>query len=237
MRAGPAAAVLAAAPRARAAVDIGELVLSCDTTLGPPMRAAATVYANLTGTRINVFPIGPGLILPQLERSVQNDIVVTEPAILNAAAQAGVVAVGAVQGAWRNHLVIAARRGAPAAADKPIAVSDPSPASDMDGEAILARLGLLPTPTLGVIDTDTVAALVLDGTARAGLLHTTDLHAHPELEVIRDVPDAIQPPIAYAVAITRLARRSDPASFVTFLLSSQAMTLLAALGLETPSSP
>jgi molybdate transport system substrate-binding protein len=232
----PAAAMLGVATRARAAVSVAELALACDTTLGPAMRAAGNAYGNTTGVRVDVFPTGPGLILPQLERSVQNDIVVTQVATLNAAVQAGIVAAGAMRGAWRDRLVIAAKRGAPAIPDKPIAVSDPSPASDMDGPAILARLGLRPTAILGVIDTDTVVALVLDGTATAGLLHMTDVRAHPELEVIRDVPDDIQAPIAYAAAVTKLARRPDPAGLLDFLLTDQATVLLAALGLETPSS-
>lgn len=235
MQALPAVAMLVVAPRARAATNVAELVLACDTTLGPAMRVVGNAYANMTGVRVDVFPTGPGLILPQLERNVQNDIVVTQVATLNAAVQAGIVASGAARGAWRNHLVIAAKRGAPSMPDKPIAVSDPSPASDMDGPAILARLGPLPAAMLGVIDTDTVAALVLDGTARAGLLHMTDLHVHPELEVISTVPDDVQPPFTYAAAVTQLARRPNPAGFVEFLMTAQAGTLLTAHGLETSS--
>jgi len=235
MQALPVAAMLAVATRAGAAVSIAELALACDTTLGPVMRAVGNAYANMTGVRVNVFPTGPGLILPQLERSVQNDIVVTRVATLNAAVQAGIVVPGATQGAWRNQLVIAATRGASSMPDKPVAVSDSSPASDMDGPAILARLQLHQTAMLGVIDTDTVAALVINGTARAGLLHMTDVRAHPELEVVRVVPDDIQPPIAYAAAATALARRPDPAGLLAFLLTGQATTLLSALGLETSS--
>jgi molybdate transport system substrate-binding protein len=235
MQALPAAAMRAPATRAWAATSGTELVLACDFALGPAMRAVGSAYANATGVQVNVFAAGPALILPQLERQVQNDIVVTRMATLAAAVSAGVVAKGAIRGAWRNRLVIAARRGAPSMPDKPVAASDPSPASDMDGPAILARLGF-PAPVLGVINTDTVAALVLDGTARAGLLHMTDVRAHPELQVIRDVPDDIQPPIAYAAAVTTLARRGDPAALVDFLLTAQATALLIALGLEVPPS-
>jgi ABC-type molybdate transport system substrate-binding protein len=90
---------------------------------------------------------------------------------------------------------------------------------------------------LGVIDTDTVVAVVLNGTARAGLLHMTDLRAHPELEVIHDVSNDIQAPIAYAAAVTRLASRPDPDAFIDYLVTDRASTMLAAFGLETPSSP
>ncbi|HVC62798.1 MAG TPA: substrate-binding domain-containing protein [Acetobacteraceae bacterium] len=240
MRALPAAAaamaaVLAVAKPARAATSVAELVLACDLTPGPAMRAVGNAYGNTAGVRVNVFPTEPGLILPQLERSVQNDIVVVRVATLDAAVQAGAVAAGAARGAWSNRLVVAVKRGAPAAQGKPIAVCDPSPASDIDGPAILARLGLLPTAVQGVIDTDTVVALLLDGTARAGLLHMTDVRAHPALDVIRVVPDDIQPPIAYAAAVTNLARRPNPADLVDFLVTGRATALLVAHGLEKSS--
>jgi molybdate transport system substrate-binding protein len=106
----------------------------------------------------------------------------------------------------------------------------------MDGPAVLARLGMLPTQTLGVIDTDEVVALVIAGTARAGLLHMTDLRAHTELEAIAVVADDIQPPFIYTAAVTKLARRPSPAGFVEFLMTAQATALLASLGLETSSS-
>jgi hypothetical protein len=235
VQAFPAAVVLAGAARAQAAVSVAELALVCDTTLGPAMRAAAAVYGNTTGVRVSVFPTAPGLIVPQLERYVQNDIVVTQRVLMDKAAGAGVVASGAAHGAWYNRLVVAGKQGAPFAPPKPIAASDPSPASDMDGPAILARLGLLPATVLGVIDTDTVAALLLDGTASRGLLHMTDIHAHRELEVMTVVSDDVESPIAYTAAVTQLARRPNPAGFLEFLISAQATTLLAAQGLATQS--
>jgi molybdate transport system substrate-binding protein len=236
LQALPAVATLAVAGPARAASGGEDLVLACDITLGPAMQAAADAYANSTGQRVNVFPTEPGLILPQLEHTVQNDIVVTQVATMDAAVQAGIVDKAAPRGAWRNRVVVAALRGAPSMPAKPIAATDPSPVSDMNGPIILARLGLLPAATLGVIDSDAVATALLDGTARAGLLHMTDLRAHPELQVISDVPDNVEPPLVYAAAVTNLARRPDPAAFVDFLMTSQGAVLLAAHGLEPAAS-
>jgi molybdate transport system substrate-binding protein len=233
LQALPAAAILGAATRAVAATT--DLVLACDTTLGPALRAAARVYASTTGVSVNVFATPPGLILPQLQRQVQNDLVMTQPATLAACLQANVVAPGAQRGAWRNPLVVATRRGTAPESRLPIAASDPTPGSDMDGPAILAGLGLGNSPRLGVIDTDTVAALVLNGTAHAGRVHMTDIRAHPGLQIVNRVPPDIHPPIAYAVAITKLARRPDPARFLAFLLSPQATAVLADHGLETVS--
>ena len=236
LRAVPAAAMLAVAGRARAAASVTDLVLACDITLGPAMRAASTAYANTAGVRVDVFPTQQYLILPQLEREVQNDIVVTRVATLDAAVKAGVVAPDAIRGAWRNRLVVAAKRGATTMSDRPIAFAARLSASGIDSRTILAQLQLLDGPVLGVVDTDTVVALVANGTARAGLLHMTDVRAHPALEVIREVPDDIEPPIAYAAAVTKLSSRPDPAGLIDFLVSSQGTTLLATLGLESPTA-
>ena len=236
MRMLPALAALAVAPPARAASPDGELVLACDITLGPAMQAAADAYAGATGQRVNVFPTEPGLILPQLEHTVQNDIVVTRLATMDAAVQSGIVGKDAPRGAWRNRLVVAALRGAPAIPAKPIAAVDPSPVADMNGPIILERLGLHPAATLGVIDTDEVAAVVLAGIAGAGLMHMTDLRVHPELRVVSEVSADVAPPIVYAAAVTTLARRPGPAAFIDFLMTSQGTALLAAHGLEAASS-
>jgi len=229
----PVAAILGAGARAVAATT--DLVLACDTTLGPALRAAARAYVNVTGVTVNVFPTPPGLILPQLQRQVQNDIVMTQPATIAACVQEGVIAPDAPRGAWRNPLVLAVKRGASPMPRMSVAASDPTPGSDMDGPAILARLGLENSARLGMIDTDTVAALILDGTAQAGLLHMTDIRAHPDLQVVSRVPAGIQPPITYAAAVTKLARRPDPARFLDFLLTPQAAAMLAEHGLEVAS--
>ena len=85
---------------------------------------------------------------------------------------------------------------------------------------------------LGAVDTDEVAVLLISGAAQAGLLHLTDVHADPRLEVIRAVPADIHPPIVYAASVTRGARRPDPQGMVAFLATSEATALLVESGLE-----
>jgi ABC-type molybdate transport system substrate-binding protein len=207
------------------------LVVSCDTTLAPVLRAVGSAYRARSGVRVFVFPTGPGLILPQLVRDIQNDIVVTQVATLEQAAQAGVVASVAMGRTWRNALVIAGARGA-SATDRTFAASDPSPASDIDGPALLARLGLRPARVLGAVDTDEVAYLLITGAAQAGLLHRTDVRDR-RLQVIRQVPNDIHPPVVYGASVTRLARRPHPEGFIAFLATSEASALLTEGGLET----
>ena len=141
-RALPLLALAARQLRPRCA-DTIDLALNCDTTLAPALRKVAAAYKARSGVRVFVFPTGPGLILPQLVRDIQNDIVVTQTTILEQAAQAGVIA-SAVRAQWRNPLVIAGLHGT-ATIDGTFAATDPSPASDIDGPALLARLGIKPT--------------------------------------------------------------------------------------------
>jgi molybdate transport system substrate-binding protein len=208
------------------------LSLSCDTTLAPALRKAAAAYAAKTSVRVFVFATGPGLILPQLERNIQNDIVVTQIAILEQAAQAKIIKVVPTAPRWRNPLVIAGLSGT-SSIDGMFAASDPTPASDIDGPALLAKLELKPTRVLGAVDTDEVARLLLSGAAQAGILHITDVRAHPRLAVIRPVPSDVAPPLVYAASITRLSSRPDPQGFIAFLATPEAKTLLTAAGLET----
>jgi molybdate transport system substrate-binding protein len=210
-----------------------DIVLTCDTTLGPSMRVAAALYRQQMGVQVCVFPTGPGLVLPQLLRGIQNDVVFTQRSIGMEAMGAGLIGVGALQGDWRNRLVIAVPQGAgPAAPKGRIAVSDPTPAGDMDGPAIVEALNLGQIAILGVIDTDEVAFLLARGEVDAGLLHTTDIHASADLEVVQTVPESVAPPIDYTVAVTTLSRRPNPQAFVDFLLSPPGQAALEAQGLE-----
>ena len=189
--------------------------LTCDTTLAPALRKVAAAYKARTGVRVFVFPTGPGLILPQLVRDIQNDIVVTQTSILDQAAQAGVIA-RRCRAQWRNPLVIAGLRGA-AAIDRvsPPPIHRRRPTSM--ARRCWQRLDITPTRVLGAVDTDEVAFLLTTGAAQAGLLHMTDVRADARLAVIRPVPAEVQPPLLYAASVTRLARRPNPEGFVAFL--------------------
>src|SRR4051794_27500173 len=91
--------------------DSPDLAVTCDTTLAPALRKVASAYTARTGVRVFVFPTGPGLILPQLARDIQNDIVVTQLPILEQIAQAEIIASISAGPRWHNSLVIAGLRG------------------------------------------------------------------------------------------------------------------------------
>ena len=151
---------------------------------------------------------------------------------IDQAEQAGLVAPGARAGPWRNRLVTAAAND-PAGPEGSFAVPDPSPASDIDGAAILQRLGAAPAKVLGVLDTGAVAWMLTNGGARQGLLHQTEVAADERLRAVAPVPDDAWPPILYAAVVTKLARRGDPAAFVAFLGSPEGLAVLRSAGLET----
>ncbi len=229
----PAIVVAAVAtPEAGVAATTTDLAVSCDSAAAPAVLSAAKAYRTRTGVRVRVFATAPGLLLPQIERAIQNDIVFTQIATIDQAEKKGLVAPGGRVGPWRNRLVIAAAQN-PAGPEGSFAVPDPSPASDIDGIAILRRLGTLPVSMIGVIDTGAVAWTLTNGGARQGLLHATEIADDDRLHAIAPVPDEVWPPILYAAVVTKLARRGDPAAFLTFLDSADGQASLHAAGLET----
>lgn len=219
----------AAVPPARA--DTTDLAVTCDTTLAPALGKVGAAYTARTSVRVFVFPTGPGLILPQLQRDIQNDILVTQLPILERAAADGRIASATHGLHWRNQFVIAGLQRS-SALDQSFAATDPTPASEIDGPAIVARLGLSPARFIGAVDTDEVVLLLTTGVAQAGLLHMTDVRADTRLSVIRPVPSDVQPSPVYSVAVTRLAQRPNPEGFLAFLTSPAAAMLLSESGLE-----
>lgn len=227
-RALPLLALAAAArPAVAATVDLS---LACDTTLAPALRKVAAAYAARTGVRVFVFPTGPGLLIPQLERNIQNDILVTQLPILQQASDEKIIAAVPGPPHWSNKLVIAGRSGA--SADGVFAACDLTAASDFDGPALLAKLEMKPARVMGAVDTDEVVWLLRRGEAQAGFLHMTDVHAYPELTVIQNVPNDVQAPFVYAATVTKLASRPNPQGFVAFMQDPEARELLKQAGLE-----
>jgi len=228
----PAVPLVALATPARA--ETTDLILNCDPALAAPMAASARLFGKTHGVLVNIFPTPPGLILPQIARHIQNDMVITRTAAITDAVTGGTIAADAPHGGqWRNRLVVARRSGATdSAVTGRIAVADATPGSDMDGPAIVRNLKLGQGGVWGVIDTDEVAYLLLRGQVDAGLLHMTDIRANPGLEVAAMVPDSAAPPILYSIAVTKLSRRPHPEAFIASLMSPDGATVLQAAGLE-----
>jgi molybdate transport system substrate-binding protein len=230
------AAVAAVVLTPEGAVDAAttDLAVSCDSAVASAVSAAGMAYRTRSGVRIRVFPTAPGLILPQIEREIQNDIIVTQIATIDQADKAGLLTQGGRAGPWRNRLVTAMAKE-PSGPEGSFAVPDASPGSDIDGAVVLRRLGASPAKVLGVIDTGTVAWTLTAGGARQGLLHQTEVAADDRLQAVGSVPDDAWPPILYAAVVTKLTRRGDPAAFIAFLASPEGLAVLRSAGLEAAS--
>src|SRR6185437_11099676 len=84
-----------------------DLAVSCDDAAAPALRRAAMAYRKQSGVRVRLFPTAPNLLLPQLQRDIQNDIILTRVEVIDAAEKLGIVKPGGRVGPWRNRLVLA----------------------------------------------------------------------------------------------------------------------------------
>jgi molybdate transport system substrate-binding protein len=226
-----ASALIPLAMASEAKADTTDLAVICDLTLGAPLRSAGTAFRASAGVRIHVFPTAPGLIVPQLAREVQIDIVVAQSEVLDQAMQSGLLTTGPRSATWSNALVVAEMMDGSGAPDAgKFAVSELPVASGIDGTAVVARLGIDPARVVSAIDTTEVAFLLTTGSARTGVLRLTDVRADPRLRVVRTIAD--QPRALCTAVITKGARRPNPAAFISFLGTEPARRLLATAGLE-----
>jgi ABC-type molybdate transport system substrate-binding protein len=223
-------ALFAAAPVAAmamvtvAAAETTDLALTCDAAAAPAVRKAAAAFTERSGVRVRVHPTSPALIVPQLSREIQNDILFSQIAILDAAQQAGLAEPGGRTAVWRNRLVVAA-----GGTGDVFAIPDATPASGINGAAVLRGMGLAPAKVQGMVNTGAVAWALANGQAGQGLLHSTEAAG---LRVTATVPDSAWPPVLYAATVTRLSGRPNPGAFLVFLASPDGQAVLHAAGLE-----
>jgi ABC-type molybdate transport system substrate-binding protein len=224
---------MAAAFRARADDDFTttDLAVNCDNPAVPALWRAARAFRQRTGVRVRILPTASNLELPQLEREVQNDIILTRLDVIDAAEKQGLVKPGGRVGPWRNRLVLA-EAAQPSGPEDSYAIPDPTPASEFDGAAVLKAMNLTPGKTIGVLDSGAVVWALLNGQARRGLVFQSDITANAALKAVTPVPDSAWPPIVYGATVTTLAYRINPQAFVTFLGQDTGLAELKAGGLE-----
>jgi molybdate transport system substrate-binding protein len=220
-----------AVPAAHAAeAATTDLVVHCDRPLAAPLRNAAAAFYAQSGVQLRIFPTAPNAIAAQMVREIQNDVVVTQPDVLAQIGAAGLLDDAPRPGPWRNRLVIAARRSEPRPPIEQaiLAAPDPGWGGGPDGPALLQAAGLRPLRLQGTFDTSEALALLVDGEADYALLHSTELT--PGIEPIPLPGFAVD--LTYHAALTRSARRPDPAALLRFLAGPDAVMALRAGGLE-----
>ena len=239
-RATVSLALLAAARPAAAAngrSDIPDVAISCDATLRPAVRRVGALFTARTRAPVHLFSAAPPLMLAQIERETQTDLLITLTQALDEGARRGLLMPGMRVDGWRNGLVIAARQGSGTDLAKLLgagrfAVTDPTIAATFDGAAVLARMGLSP-PMLGAANTGEVAFLLTSGAARLGLLQRTDVVADPALIGVAAVPDAAYAPIIYGAAAAVTSYSPNTRAFLDFLRTPRAREQLRAAGLDS----
>ena len=242
---GRAAGATGEAPSGRAAIP--DVTISCDPTLQSAVKRVGARFTAETGAPVHVFSAPPPLLVAQLERDVQIDILLTLAETLDDAARRGVVQPTTRVAGWRNRLVVASlaeHAPSPALSDVSgvadllgsgrFAVTDPTIAATIDGPAVLDRLGLrtkLAERLIGAANSDEVVFLLTSRTARFGLVHVTDVRADPRLQVVAMVPLSAHAPIVYAAAATSVMKSPNTENFLHFLVSGPAEQALVDAGL------
>jgi ABC-type molybdate transport system substrate-binding protein len=200
----------------------------CDPTLAPAIRS-------LDGA--GGFPVAPlsapaSLMLAQITRHTRNDVLFTLGTAMDQAIAAGLVLPATRIDGFANTLVLAGRRGgAVAVGQAVVAVTDPTPASGLDGRAVLAANGIVTRAVAGAANTGDVAFLVTTGAADLGLVYLTDVRADPRLAVV--MPLAAAPAlVAYAAAVNAHAVSPNAHAFLDLLRGAAA---LRAAGLTVPA--
>ncbi len=240
-----AAGATGEAPSGRAAIP--DLTISCDPTLQSAIRRVGARFTAETGAPVHVFSAPPPLLVAQLERDVQIDILLTLAATLDEAARRGVVQPATRVVGWTNRLVVASlAEHAPGSAltdasgvadllgSGRFAATDPTIAATIDGPAVLDRLGLrakLAGRLIGAANADEVSFLLTSRAARFGLVHLTDVRADPRLQVVATVPLSAHAPINYAAAATSVMKSPNTDNFLDFIVSAPAGQALVDAGL------
>jgi ABC-type molybdate transport system substrate-binding protein len=216
----------------------GDVTVFCDPTLKPAMLA----LSGLGG--FNIYPLcAPGpLMVQQIIRHTRNDVLFSLAPVMDDAASRGLVAPASRAGGFTNTLVLAGMRGAFTAppdqaglqaqlAKARLAVTDDTPASNLDGRAVLAANNLTTPNIQGAANTGDVAFLVTTGAADFGLLYLTDVQADPRLAVLARLtaPPAL---VDYEAAVNAHAFSRNAQALVNLLHSPAGIARLGAAGLQ-----
>ena len=240
--------LLSAAPAAARAEWLrDQVVVYCEPALRPVLDAVAADFKRSAGITLRIFCAPPGQMLGLLAHGTQDDVLITQAPFMRQGEQSGLVTGG--QPLWRNRLVFAAAgTGAPAApfdaatlatlvGGGMIAVPDATPASSMDGPAVLQRLGLadkLGGRVQGSANTGDALGMLRRGEAALALCHISEVARAADVRAAMQVPDASYDPIAYEVALSKSAWIRNQDKFLAYLAGPARQTA-SGFGLAVPA--
>ncbi|HQT66624.1 MAG TPA: substrate-binding domain-containing protein [Acetobacteraceae bacterium] len=216
----------------------GDVTVFCDPCLKPAMLA----LSGLGG--FGVYPLcAPGpLMVAQIIRHTRDDVLFTRESTMDDAMAAKLVIPGSRIGGFTNPLVLVGlRRRFPSPLDPAglgallarsrLAVTDDTPASGIDGHALLAAHNLTGLRVQGVANTADAAFMVTSNEADLGLVYLSDVQAEPSLTMI--APLSAPPGLTnYAAAVNAQAFSPNAQALIDLMQSPAGRTRLRAAGLE-----
>ncbi|HEY6432464.1 MAG TPA: substrate-binding domain-containing protein [Acetobacteraceae bacterium] len=219
------------------------VVVYCDKSLRDAVRRTGELFTARTRAPMNLFSAAPTLMLAQIERITQNDVLITQSAAMDQAARRGLIHPDTRIPLGRDRLVFATLEGGTQRLSDPLhllhrigtgplAVPDPTTGTTIDSAAVLAALGLTPPfpfKLAGAIDTEEVAFLLRTRAAPIGLLYRTEAQPGSGLSILAELPDQA---VTYSAAISVVTRSRNAQNFMEFLRDPEAAAQLHASGLE-----
>ena len=214
-----------------------DVAVFCDATLAPCLRALGAAFP----APVHVFSAPPPLMLAQIARETQTDVLITLAPAMDEAVRLQLVRPETRYDSWQTQLVLAAPAGSGPAglselpdflASGKLAVTDPTDAATFDGYTVIGRLNLPVSVTsriTGAANTDDVSYLVETGEAKLGLVHLTDVKARPSLRVFAELD---LEPVCYAAVIAKDAKSQNTRNFLAYLQAKAVQGRLPSFGLR-----
>jgi len=213
-----------------------DVAVFCDAALAPCIRALGVAFP----APVHVFSAPPPLMLAQIARETQTDLLITLASAMDESVRLGLVVPETRYDGWQTQLVFAAAaRSGPVGlselphflADSKLAVTDPTDAATFDGYVVIERLNLPASVTsrlTGAANTDDIVYLVETGGARLGLVHLTDVKTRPSLRVFATLD---LEPVRYAAAAAKDAKSQNTRNFLAYLQKQAVQDRLQSFGL------
>ncbi len=227
----------------RIPVPAPNVVIYCDKALRGAIRRTAELFTARSQAPVDLFCAAPMLMLAQIERITQNDVLITQSSAMDEAARRGLIHVDTRIPVGRDRLVFATLEGGTQQLSDPlhllrrigtgpVALPDPTTGTTIDSAAVLAALGLTPPfpfQVVGAIDTEEVGFLLRTRAAPIGLLYRTEAQPGSGLSILAELPDQT---VSCSAAISVVTRSRNAQGFMDFLRDPDAAARLHASGLE-----
>ena len=226
-----------------------ELQVYAAVTLSDAMEEIAESYRSESGAAISLSLASSGILAQQIIAGAPADIFISaNPEWMDEVQRAGCLIPETRSEVAGNKLVliVPAGAGTPIASlsdltsptVERIAIADPShaPVGMYAREALRAAAvwDQIEGKILPALDARAATAYVERGEAEVGIVYRTDARVVPGVEVVLEIPPALQPVISFQAAAIGTADPGGARQFLDFLLGPQGQQILRRFGFEPP---